>query len=509
MRIKIILTFIVITLIVSSVTYFHLNSYYKTFFTRQTEEQLSRNITLFLDSKVLAYSRLSRIVEGRAKSIELRDIFSPISSKELLDTVKNTGKNITSESEIADLDADTKQKAIHLITRRRAFGECEAFSVALKRDEYMGRAPAIVLITNEQGEVLARNINPNAEPVGENLANTLKSLKVALTGKTINDIWKYNEFLLDVSASPIIRDGNIRGLLLVGYDDSDGVAESYANMLGNEIAFLYKDGDTWKINSSSVIKGTETDDLNKEIQKIHRDEIIKAMETESAEFIDLKIRDEDFLSVVGKMPINNSYTESAFLLLSSLDDALIPANKTSWLWIYTIIAIILIIIAGLALSQHFQKPVEEIEEGLLRIINGEFNYRFDVKSSEVGGLAFRINQLISVLLGEEEEESEVEKDDKRWTQDIIKFDEEAAVEDEIVRKMSQEPQSIYYERIYKEYIDGRNKIGEMGNDLSKDDFLFKLKNNESKLLEKYNAQEIRFIVQIKDGQVILKPVKIR
>jgi len=48
--------------------------------------------------------------------------------------------------------------------------------------------------------------------------------------------------------------------------------------------------------------------------------------------------------------------------------------------------------------------VVQIEEGLLKVINGEFEYRFDVKSAEVGGLGYRINQLISVLTGEDEEE---------------------------------------------------------------------------------------------------------
>jgi hypothetical protein len=47
-----------------------------------------------------------------------------------------------------------------------------------------------------------------------------------------------------------------------------------------------------------------------------------------------------------------------------------------------------------------------IEEGLLKIINGAYDYRFDVESDEVGGLSYRINQLVGVLTGEEEENEE-------------------------------------------------------------------------------------------------------
>ncbi len=50
--------------------------------------------------------------------------------------------------------------------------------------------------------------------------------------------------------------------------------------------------------------------------------------------------------------------------------------------------------------------VEEIEEGVLRIINGDVTHRFEVRSSEFGGLAYRVNQLVAVLTGEEEETEE-------------------------------------------------------------------------------------------------------
>ena len=68
-----------------------------------------------------------------------------------------------------------------------------------------------------------------------------------------------------------------------------------------------------------------------------------------------------------------------------------------------IVVLLIVLVIGMLLTNHFLKPVMEIEEGILKVINGEFQYRFDVKSSEVGGLSFRINQMIGALTGEEEE----------------------------------------------------------------------------------------------------------
>jgi signal transduction histidine kinase len=79
------------------------------------------------------------------------------------------------------------------------------------------------------------------------------------------------------------------------------------------------------------------------------------------------------------------------------------------LLIITIVAAILVLIIGFVLAAHFMRPIMSIEEGLLKIINGEYEHRFDVKSAEVGGLGFRINQLIGVLTGEEEQADEEEQ----------------------------------------------------------------------------------------------------
>lgn len=92
--------------------------------------------------------------------------------------------------------------------------------------------------------------------------------------------------------------------------------------------------------------------------------------------------------------------------MGSIDNAAADTKSLVMLLVLMGVMLLGIFIAGAALTNHFLRPIMDIEDGLLKVINGEYNYRFDVKSSEVGGLSYRINQLIGVLTGEEEDTEE-------------------------------------------------------------------------------------------------------
>ena len=96
----------------------------------------------------------------------------------------------------------------------------------------------------------------------------------------------------------------------------------------------------------------------------------------------------------------------ANVVMGSVPGAAEELQSLVFLLVLMGIAGIFVIVVGALLGGHFLKPVMAIEEGLLKVINGEYEYRFDVKSAEVGGLSYRINQLIGVLMGEEEEDEE-------------------------------------------------------------------------------------------------------
>jgi HAMP domain-containing protein len=60
---------------------------------------------------------------------------------------------------------------------------------------------------------------------------------------------------------------------------------------------------------------------------------------------------------------------------------------------------------NLFVAQYFEKPIEQIEEGLLTIVNGNTQHRINVEHAELGGIVYRINQLVASLTGEGDEGS--------------------------------------------------------------------------------------------------------
>ncbi len=53
-------------------------------------------------------------------------------------------------------------------------------------------------------------------------------------------------------------------------------------------------------------------------------------------------------------------------------------------------------------------PIAQLEEGLLAILNGQTDKRFELDHPDLGGLAFRIDQLLNQLMGVEEDTSDAE-----------------------------------------------------------------------------------------------------
>jgi len=71
-----------------------------------------------------------------------------------------------------------------------------------------------------------------------------------------------------------------------------------------------------------------------------------------------------------------------------------------------LLGILLVGIAGTVLHAYYARPIGEIEDGLLAIMNGQTNNRLEVEHEELGGVVFRINSLLNQLFGVTEETDE-------------------------------------------------------------------------------------------------------
>ena len=53
-------------------------------------------------------------------------------------------------------------------------------------------------------------------------------------------------------------------------------------------------------------------------------------------------------------------------------------------------------------------PDRRLEEGLLAILNGKTDLRFEIEHAELGGLVFRLNSLLNQLMGVQEDDTDDE-----------------------------------------------------------------------------------------------------
>jgi hypothetical protein len=109
---------------------------------------------------------------------------------------------------------------------------------------------------------------------------------------------------------------------------------------------------------------------------------------------------DDASNVFAAEPLNGSGGTS-FVLLSALTTSLVP-TVAGLLWpifAVTLLGLVLVVAAGTFLGNYISQPISELEEGLLSVINGRTNHRFELEHPDLGGLVSRINSLLDALMG--------------------------------------------------------------------------------------------------------------
>jgi hypothetical protein len=281
-----------------------------------------------------------------------------------------------------------------------------------------GKAPDILFLTDVNGVVIARNTNPRACPAGKNVSDAIPTVKRALEGEATYSLWSIsdspfsakatdpafcqllNTELMEVASAPVWVDETIQGVLVVGTEISNGTARKNAEIIGLDMAVLKNGG----VYSSSLTTDTQRQALEQELAQAHVvQKIDQAVATGiPSETFEIKVVDESFIALIAPAPNADKKDKIVNILLGSRNKETSYLGSIKMLLVFLALGVLAVFIVGLVLANHFLKPVMFIEEGLLKIINGETTYRFDVKSSELGGLGYRINQLVSYLTDEEE-----------------------------------------------------------------------------------------------------------
>jgi hypothetical protein len=96
-----------------------------------------------------------------------------------------------------------------------------------------------------------------------------------------------------------------------------------------------------------------------------------------------------------------TYGDSAGVLVAAVPAALVSSmDELLWPVIAVgLLGLILVAFSGVLLGNYVSQPISELEDGLLSIINGNSDLRFQIEHDELGGLVFRINSLLNQLMG--------------------------------------------------------------------------------------------------------------
>jgi hypothetical protein len=235
----------------------------------------------------------------------------------------------------------------------------------------------------------------------------------------------------------------------------------------------------------------------------------------------------DYVGVLAPLPEAPSAKVAYAVLHNRTAATAVAADSTKIIMALMIIFAVFVLAYGFMIGNSIVRPIEEIEEGVLSIINGNTDLRLDTKNADLGGLAYRINQLLNVFTGVSESDEEDEQgrvshvNQGNWKDSEFGGADaggaaaaggagaaaggEPIDDPAVASKLSAEPEDAYYKRVFQEYVAAKKAAGETVN-IPEDRFTQRLKGNEQALVKKHGVKGVRFQV-IKGGG--LQPVLIR
>jgi len=447
-----------------------------------------------------------------------------LTALEFVDDVKTRANDSDVRNVFTALDEDGR--------RTRAY-EASERSAAWFSDPARGPRgrPLVVAITDDTGKVVARDADRN-RMYGTRLDSSLPAVRATLRdGESRHDVWKKEDEgkVLEFAVSPI-RDehGQITGTLLVGYDLSNGLAQGEGKRLGGrDVAFLV-DGNVY----SSTLSESVAKQLRSYWFVEAKDLTAQAFAGNVSPTWVTHAGDSEYAGVLAPLPEARSTRVAYAVMADRSEGAKAAAGPTKIILALTLVFTLMVLAYGFMVGNSIVRPIEEIEEGVLAVINGNTELRLDTSNADLGGLAYRINQLLNVFTGvseaaaeDDEEQGPPPASNTDWKDADLSESSPAGgpagasaaggaspgepIDDAaLASKLDKEPEAAYYRRVFEEYATAKRAAGEAFN-VPEDRFTQRLRGNEQASAQKYGVRNVRFVVQSKGGQVVLAPVLIK
>lgn len=374
--------------------------------------------------------------------------------------------------------------------------------------------PSLVVLVDARGVVLGRN--GSALMRGDDLSAVYPALKQALEkGVTGSDVWvsrARNEQLL-ASFAPIRGpDGQVVGAIAVGTALNDErLTKASERTSGRPLVVAVQDGPVFDVVAKS--HDTPPAVASALMASPAKEGALQALS--SSRTVDLGGVPAEYTAAAHALV---GYGDGRKAVLISVARAEAPGKLGALVWpVLGVMALglVLVAIAGHLLDAYISKPISEIEEGLLAIMNGQTERRFEIEHAELGGLVFRLNSLLNQLLDVQEDETDEQGRPSR-APTATSFEEALAVDErmaalsagemaEEARALREEPEQAYYSRIFREYIAAKRSLGDPVDHIAREAFVGRITASELELGQKH-GKPVRYKVEVRGKEVVLLAV---
>lgn len=366
---------------------------------------LAGNIVAIVVVGLLAWT----MVRSRASEALVRDVDPSVDRGGALLEAVHTQDGMRLQDAVEDAAETPAVTAVFTAqsesdARTLAFNTAESLAREVASIPRRGRPAELVAIVSADGHIIARNTERNQDAgrdVGREFASVAQALQP--NGRPTRDYVKFGEQnWLELVTVPVRRDGQVKGALMVGFGIADSASRNDAQIIGVDVGFLFREGDHYSVQSLSAGQQAEKEQLRA---------WANSPAAGGANLFRGRVRTrvtldgEDYHVMVVPMP-GASSGQAGAVVLRSVTAAQAPASDVAFpALLAMLVGLALAIGYNLYLALYLQRPIEQIEDGLLQVINGNREYRINVEHDELGGVVYRVNQLIGALTDEKEDDS--------------------------------------------------------------------------------------------------------
>ncbi len=282
--------------------------------------------------------------------------------------------------------------------QQAALVEANRLREAAQSDTRFARmTPSLVALVDADGVVASRDGSNLMR--GEKLAEAYPALAEALkSGRSGSSVWinRQRQEQLLASYAPVRgENGSVIGAIIVGTPLNDerisrtseltsGTTLIFASVLDKGVEIVADSADS----TSAIVSAASSTPVSAAAKAA-----LSTGNFANADGVHEK-------SLFGAIPLDG-YAGTAAVLIAAM-----PAQRVdgmmSVLWPVLAVGalgLFLVGLGGVLIGNYMSQPISELEDGLLAIINGQSDLRFQIEHDVLGGLVFRINSLLNAMMG--------------------------------------------------------------------------------------------------------------